>query len=51
MKTQRIRNSTKRGLVYLSVALLYVSVFSNILLNDKPADNFQSSLTASRVSG
>lgn len=32
MKVRRLRNSTKRGLVYLSVLLLYIIVFVNILL-------------------
>ena len=31
MKMRRLRNSTKRGLIYLSVLLLYAIAFANLL--------------------
>ncbi len=51
MKTRRMRNATKRGLVYLSVILLYVVVFTNILLTDRAVDHLQSSVTTGHTPG
>ncbi len=35
MKPRRVSNSSKRALVYLSVVLLYIIVFTNLPLHDK----------------
>lgn len=31
MKTRKLRNSTKRGLIYTSVLLIYIIVLANML--------------------
>ena len=51
MKTRRMRNATKRGLVYLSVILLYVIVFTNILHIERPRDHLQSAVTTGHKPG
>lgn len=50
MKTQRLRNSTKRKLIYFSVVLLYILVFTGILY-EKPVNYPTSAVSAGRRPG